>query len=102
MFYDFIYLAKGFRIRPKVRSTLSESNVNDATKQFETDILTLAKQSILTKEIIVRRDDKPWYDSEIRKFSRIRDRLKSTAKKSNNPVHWQRYKTMRNKVTLKL
>ena len=23
MFYDFIYLAKGFRMRPKVRSTLS-------------------------------------------------------------------------------
>ena len=77
---------------------LSESNVNDATKQFETDILTLAKQSIPTKEIIVRRDDKPWYDSEIRKFSRIRDRLKSKAEKSSNPVHWQRYKTMRNKV----
>ena len=24
MFYDFIYLAKGFRMRPKVRSTLRE------------------------------------------------------------------------------
>ena len=24
MFYDFIYLAKGFRMRPKVRSTLIE------------------------------------------------------------------------------
>ena len=24
MFYDFIYLAKGFRMRPKVRSTLNE------------------------------------------------------------------------------
>ena len=23
MFYDFIYLAKGFRMRPKVRSTLN-------------------------------------------------------------------------------
>ena len=25
MFYDFIYLAKGFRMRPKVRSTLNPS-----------------------------------------------------------------------------
>ena len=24
MFYDFIYLAKGFRMRPKVRSTLND------------------------------------------------------------------------------
>ena len=79
-------------------NNLSESNVNDTTKQFETDILTLAKQSIPTKEITVRRDDKPWYDSEIRKFSRIRDRLKWKAEKSSNPVHWQRYKTMMNKV----
>ena len=77
---------------------LNESNVNDETKQFETDILTLAKQSIPAKEITVRRDDKPWHDSEIRKFSRIRDRLKSKTERSRNPVHWQRYKTMRNKV----
>ena len=28
MFYDFIYLAKGFRMRPKVRSTLSQKGKN--------------------------------------------------------------------------
>ena len=68
---------------------LSESKVDDATKQFETDILTLAKKSKPTKEITVHRNDKPWYDSEIRKFSRIKDGLKSKAGKSSNPVHWQ-------------
>ena len=29
MFYDFIYLAKGFRMRPKVRSTLNAAKIID-------------------------------------------------------------------------
>ena len=32
MFYDFIYLAKGFRMRPKVRSTLTDHARNDFKK----------------------------------------------------------------------
>ena len=62
---------------------LNDLDVNDATEQFEMDLLRFAKQAIPTKEIIVHRDDKP----EIRKHSRIRDRLKSKAEKSNNPIH---------------
>ena len=42
----------------------NDLDVNDATDQFETDLLRFAKQAIPTKEIIVRRDDKPWYDSK--------------------------------------
>ena len=30
MFYDFVYLAKGFRMRPKVRSTLKECSAEIA------------------------------------------------------------------------
>ena len=30
MFYDFIYLAKGFRMRPKVWSTLTLDNVRES------------------------------------------------------------------------
>ena len=30
MFYDFIYLAKGFRMRPKVRSTLKEKRIHNS------------------------------------------------------------------------
>ena len=66
----------------------NDLDINDATEQCETDLLSFAKQAIPTKEIIVRTDDKAWYDSEIRKLSRIRDRLKSKAEKSNNPIHW--------------
>ena len=60
--------------------------MTQCSEQFETDLLRFAKQAIPTKEIIVRKDDKPWYDSEIRKHSRIWDRLKSKAEKSNNRI----------------
>ena len=46
----------------------------------------------------MREDDKPWYDSEIRRNSRKRDRLKKTALKSGNPNDWTKYKYYRNKV----
>ena len=46
----------------------------------------------------MREDDKPWYDSEIRRNSRKRDRIKKTALKSGNPNDWNKYKYYRNKV----
>ena len=36
MFYDFIYLAKGFRMRPKVRSTLSNQLLHVSTGNLTT------------------------------------------------------------------
>ena len=35
MFYDFIYLAKGFRMRPKVQSTLSHVKINHGPLYFD-------------------------------------------------------------------
>ena len=56
------------------------------------------KQCIPFKEVIIRKNDKPWYDSEIRKFSRQRDRQQSKALKLDNSVQWYKYKQLRNKV----
>ena len=50
------------------------------------------------KTIVVREDDKPWYDYEIRTISRKRDRLKETALKTGNPNDWKKYKMFRNTV----
>ena len=38
--------------------------------------IEIAKLCISNKTIVEREDDKPWYDSEIRRNSRKRDRLK--------------------------
>ena len=44
---------------------------------FTNNFTEFAKLCIhVQKTIVVRKDDKPWYDSEIRRNSRKRDRLK--------------------------
>ena len=52
---------------------------------------------IPSKTSVVREDDKPWYDSEIRRNSRKRDRLKKTALKSGNQNGWKNTNTTNNK-----
>ena len=54
-----------------------------------------------SKIIAVQEDDKPLHDSEIRRISRKRDRLKKTALKSGNQNDLKRYKYYRNKVNNK-
>ena len=51
-----------------------------------------------SKKVTVRPDDKPWYNSEIRRTSRKRDRLKSKAIKTGKISDWNSYKKLRNKV----
>ena len=51
--------------------------------------IDFAKLCIPNKTIVVREDDKPWYDSEIRRNSRKRDRLKKPALKTGNPNDWK-------------
>ena len=73
-------------------------NVNDATVKFNETLLKLMKECIPNKEVTIRKNDKPWYDSEIRKYSRKRDRQKVRAINSNNTLQWLKYKQLRNKV----
>ncbi len=65
---------------------------------FTDKILEHMHTCIPYKEVIIRPDDKPWYDSEIRKYSRNRDRTKALATKSNRAQDWAKYKQLRNKV----
>ena len=64
---------------------------------FTNKHLEFVEKCIPSKVILVRNDDKPWYDSEITKYSRIRDRLKTKASKSKNQNDLPKYKCARNK-----
>jgi len=55
-------------------------------------------QCIQSKVVTIRPNDKPWYDSEIRRFSKYRDRQRRIALVSNTPSSWSKYKELRNKV----
>ena len=72
--------------------------LDDAVLYFNDAFLKFVNEYIPSKEVTVRSDDKPWYDTEIRKHSRKRDRLKSIVFRSNRPSDWRKFKDTRNKV----
>ncbi len=51
-------------------SILNTGSVDEATQQFTTKFVELSKQCIPLKEVTIRPNDKPWYNSEIRKTSK--------------------------------
>lgn len=77
---------------------LEEDTLDNACESFTSVFIDLLKKCIPCKEVTIRPNDKPWYDSEIRKYSRKRDRLRNIATKSGNLNHWNKYKHLRNKV----
>ena len=44
----------------------------------------------------------PWINSDMKKLSRSRDPHKKRAKKYNSQIHWDKYKSERNKVNSKM
>ena len=57
-------------------TSLSNGSLDEACNLFTNTFLNFVKEIIPSKYIIVRPNDKPYYHSEIRRFSRVRDRLK--------------------------
>ena len=70
---------------------INDAPMSDVAKRFENAFLSLVNKCIPSKEVTIHTDDKPWYDFEIKKHSRLRDTLRRKALKSHNPTHWQTY-----------
>ena len=79
-------------------SFVNSESVDNATDKFTQTYLQLIGEHILSKMVTIRPQDKPWYDSEIRKTSRQRDRQKRKAIKTNNPSDWLSFKIYRNNL----
>ena len=77
---------------------LSEGTLDEACNKFNDIFFNFVRSCILSKNVLIRPDDKPWYDSEIRKMSRKRDRLKRKFNKTGNQNILTRYIFFRNKV----
>lgn len=60
---------------------------------FTNTFLGVARECIPTKMVTVRNSDRPWFNSELRREIRKRDRIRRTAKK-----YIDKYKKQRNKV----
>ena len=79
-------------------SCLNEGSLDEACVEFTNIFLGMVKSCIPSKTVLVRPDDKPWYDHEIRHFSTKRDRLKKKLIKSDSNYLKEQYKKLRNKV----
>jgi len=60
-------------------SVLNPLDTNLATRTFTNIFMTMIKQCIPNYLVTIRTDDKPWYNNELRKHSRQRDRTKKIA-----------------------
>ena len=74
------------------------NDVDDIVEEFTKLFLDIARQSIPTKTITVRDYDKPWFNNEIRKEIRLRDRLRKNVFKFGRESDTLKYKKQRNKV----
>ena len=72
--------------------------VDEACDRFTTTLLRLMSECIPSKEVIIRPNDKPWFDSEIRRYIKNRNRQRNIALRKQTPSSWQKYKHLRNKV----
>ena len=77
---------------------LKAGSVNDSCELFTNQFMEFVNMSIPHKDVTIRPSDKPWYDSEIRRHSRKRDRQKKKAVRTSRQSDWAKYKTLRNKV----
>ena len=77
---------------------LREGTLDEACSKFDNTFLNFVNLCVPSKNVLIRPDDKPWYDCEIRRVSRKRDRLKRKFNKSGNQNILAKYKFFRNKV----
>ena len=66
-------------------------SVDEACDNFTSKISDFCHASIPNKEVTIRPNDKPWFDSQLRTLSRQRDRQKARAIKSKNLNDWNKY-----------
>jgi hypothetical protein len=60
--------------------------------------MKVARECIPTKIVTIRNNDRPWFNSELRREIRKRDRIRKIAIKSNKLSDIDKYKKQRNKV----
>ena len=77
-------------IRTKNWDFLTEEDIDTACANFIQ--MHFIKHCVPNKEVIIRPNDKPWYDSIIRSYTRKCDRVKRKAIKSASLADWKSFK----------
>ena len=71
---------------------LKVGSVNDSCELFTNKLMEFVNMSIPHKDVTIRPSKKPWYDSEIRRHSRKRDRQKKKAVRTSRQLDWTKLK----------
>ena len=79
-----------------------QANINGACLKWNEMFLNLPRQYIPNKVVKVRTDDKPWFNSELRKLLRQKNKAHRRAKRSNSPGDWANFRRERNHYTEKI
>ena len=74
-------------------------NVDVACAKWNEIFLNLVRQYIPNKVIKIRIDDKPWYNSDLRKLSGEKNKVHRKAKRTNSPGDWDSFRRIRNQYT---
>ena len=69
------------------------------TNEITNAILSAAESSIPSKIVTIRKGGPKWLSCKIRKMIRQKNRIHRKAKHFNNPMHWNKYRKIRNEVT---
>ena len=73
-------------------------DIHGAVSDFTSIFLKIASICIPTREIIIRNDDKVWFDSTLRREIRICDRFRKNFLRVKSVLTESKYKQQRNKV----
>jgi hypothetical protein len=65
---------------------------------FTETFLRVARECIPTKIVTIGNSDRPWFNSELRREIRKRDRIRKTVKKYGKQSDIDKYKKQRNRV----
>jgi hypothetical protein len=76
----------------------SSIDVNDMSERFIHKYIEMRRKHIPSRTVLVRPNDKPWFNSEIRKEIGIRNRFHSARRNTKSNYARSKYKSQRNKV----
>ena len=73
-----------------------KEDIDMATEQWTTNLLSLAKSTIPNKTVTVRPYDKPWYNNDLRRLCRSKNKLHTKAKLCKTAEAWRLFRKTRN------
>ena len=79
-------------------SILSDTDIDVVCQHFNNKLNDLVLKHIPKKSVIIRGNDRPWFNSTIRKEIRLRDRFRKRYIRTKTLHHKEVYRHQRNKV----